>query len=227
MGERIYKLQTTDKLFNAVFSPVEFTEPVGSKCLSCGFQEMKRIFPASLAFEGGLARDFASVLFMTCCTADVGEQVANRFPDIQLKSTKILPGSAPSHPNEPDDRRVQYEGPEIVELWPGLCIAANPEVSTLSVKKECAVCGKVWWDIEGVERPEREVEIEGRFQMEPRTLRTPGMGLLIPKSVMRQSGFLRVDGFWTTFCLESVKNFISENKFMNVSFLEYGELIKG
>lgn len=121
--------------------------------------------------------------------------------------------------------RLPYQGPMIYELWITSRVHVDRRKSSMSVVAQCKSCGNVGYKVQDVEVKKHVWNKRHGALEELHFPRTPGKGLYIADSDVDGSDIFRVDEFpaWI-FCRDTVKDFMTDQGFTNINFLEYGEL---
>jgi hypothetical protein len=106
-------------------------------------------------------------------------------------------------------------------------------LTTATLARRCQICGYERWQLEGHEQWEHEVQIQrsggtiiGYVDHMVHHPRVSGKGLYLRAADLAGADLFGVYEFpgWIL-CTERVKEFIEEQQFTNVTFLETGELI--
>ena len=195
--------------------PVGRPCPLGAKC-PFGAVEWRRTRPAHVAYTGGPVGDFISADGHLVARREVAEELASRFTQIQPTPLTV------SEPKRGE--AVRYKGPELLELHVSFRVAFNPSISSLTLRTCCQGCGRVDYDVEGVELPRREVKIGDRWEMVNREPRKPGQGVILFEEDLDGRDFFTY-GRWLPLCTERAKDYIEDRGWTNVSFTEYGEVV--
>lgn len=122
---------------------------------------------------------------------------------------------------------MPYGGPPLLYLRVAKTVPMDRARSTVSLKRKCGKCSREDWQVSGNEWISYRVESDPPRIVPIRTARMPGQGLFVHATDLAQSHFFRVQEFWGcwVFCVDEVKQFIDHQRFTNVDFLEFGDVI--
>ena len=198
-------------------------------CPDCGSTRYKRIPPLTIEWEVGsdMIGDFTwvnpgqDVLVKT----DVFDLLQINYLGFMSQPVKMIQISNIKSPRARSKKvSFPYQGPMLYELWITSWVHIDGRRSSIHVRTQCKSCGSIDYEIQGAEMKKhmwnkRLGELEDLYFP-----RTPGKGLYISDSVLEGSDIFRIHEFpaWI-FCKDTIKNFMTDQKFTNVSFLEYGE----
>lgn len=160
----------------------------------------------------------------------VYESLASRFRGIHASDLGMVQDPRLKPPKKRTIRSkprvwLPYTGPDLVELWPERIVSFLP-TTTIIVQHKCEMCGRESLRISG---PEVKAHIYDRDKndlvpdLQPRV---PGKGVVIASSEVKDSPIFRLDKFSEAiFCTDEVKSFIERERFTNIDFLEYGDVV--
>ena len=147
---------------------------------------------------------------------DAGLELAAAFEGIDLLDVVI----------EPPKQKVAatYDGPPVKEVWMPLKVPFNPDRSTLELVRSCDKCGRQEFKFLGIEESPHEEKVGDRWEMVARRPRKPGMGVILPRSAIGKNDFFDYGNNFHM-CTQRAKKYIEANKWTNIEFLEYGEVV--
>ena len=120
---------------------------------------------------------------------------------------------------------LPYEGPELVELWVQRSVHTAPGTA-IEPKKPCPKCGHEAWTWSGVEVKQHIWDKE-QMKLVPLFIpRDPERGLRIRASDVEGASIFRTIEFPNgILCTDAVRELIERERFTNVDFLDYGDLV--
>ncbi len=127
---------------------------------------------------------------------------------------------------------LPYEGPKLFELWRTTWVHMDRGRTTARLTHRCDACGDERWELTGTEllehrveviRPSPHYEVRDYYVREPRQ---PGQGLYVRATDLAGADIFGVHEFFGwTFCTDRVREFIQQQGYTNVEFLEMGEVV--
>ena len=126
------------------------------------------------------------------------------------------------------ERRVwlPYNGPPLRELWVTRYLNADRSRSTVRETLNCACCGRIDYQIDGIERRSSRFDQQKKQLVEIHAPRVSGQGIYVHEEDLRGADFFEVVEFPDrVLCTDQAKRFIEEHRFTNVAFLEVGDVI--
>lgn len=124
---------------------------------------------------------------------------------------------------------LPYDGPELSELWVTCWVHCDLERSSVRLTREVAgiIADTPGYHADGVERVESWYDREQAELRYRRTPRQSGKGLLIPDAALDGADIFRAfEQPGAILCTERVREFILEQHFSNIDFLEYGDTVQ-
>lgn len=208
-------------------------------CKTCG-----RYGPGSqppvLEWDPGSDRvgDFTwASITIAIVTERVCADLQSRFTGFRCLPAEMYQDPKLKRPKRPTKRTkprvwLPYEGPKLFELRPIVWVHEDPTRTTAEVTHRCEQCGRESRQLLGIEVHTHQAEVVSPFPnyelrwLEIREPRQPGMGLYIRAADLGDADFFGVHEFpgWP-FCTDAAKEFIEEQGYSNVAFLEMGEAI--
>lgn len=120
---------------------------------------------------------------------------------------------------------LPYTGPELVELWPDTTAPFLP-TSTITTANQCVMCGRQSRRISGIEVKSHLYNPDLGELVPDLHPRVPGQGLFIAAPNVQETPIFRVEEFSEAiFCTSHVKSFLKHERFTNIEFLEYGDVV--
>jgi hypothetical protein len=212
-----------------------WSKATGELCPECTASSQHRVQPLIIEWESGsdLIGDFAASGFASdfVVKRKVGKELLKHFQGFELGPVEMPQNRKFRRPARLTRRTkprvwLPYEGPELCELWVTALVPLERHRSTIKLVRKCDACGDERYEVTGVE------SYQSRFNLERKDLdiwhipRTPGEGLFVRAEDLKGRDIFRVKEFdgWDM-CTDRVKDFIEEQSFTNISFLEMGEVI--
>lgn len=191
---------------------------VGRPCLpppDCpyGAGEWRWTRPRPVDYMGGPVGDFMTTGNFLVARREVAEELASNFTQIRLSPIVV------------SESKPRYKGPEMLELELPFVVPFNPNISTLRMGSFCRHCGRVRYEVEGIELRAREVKIGERWEMVDPEPRKPGQGVIVFERDLDGRDFFTFGWDWFRLCTQRAKDHIEERGWTNVSFTEYGEVV--
>jgi hypothetical protein len=144
---------------------------------------------------------------------------------VMQQDPEITQGRRRSKQSEP---RVwlPYDGPPLRELWVTRHLNADRSRSTVREALNCACCGRINYEVRGVESRSSRFDQQKKQLVEVHVPRVPGQGIYVHEGDLGGADFFEVVEFPDrVLCTDRAKRFIEEQRFTNVAFLEVGDMI--
>lgn len=164
---------------------------------------------------------------VTRSTYDV---LSRRFRGLHAGPIKMVQDpklKRPTRPNRRTKRRVwlPYTGPELVELVVEHVVPYLPS-STTEVIGTCSGCGRERRHLVGFEEKSHRYNIALGDLVPFHQPRIPGKGYFVAASAIGDTPIIRFrENSGGIFCTDEAKTFIEDQKFTNIDFWEYGDVI--
>lgn len=224
-----------DSAFESNFAECGIRSPWETQnrpCLSC-YKGATTIIPYPLVIEwlpgSNVVGDFS---WPGCGRAIIKKRISDdmlkRFSMLELREIEMIQDHhlrVPKNKSKAKQRVwLPYDGEPLVELVPLCCFPESPR-TTNRVAFRCDVCGRETTQLEGFELKEHrwdQIKQDLVPYMKPREA---GRGLFISRNFVKDCPIFRVESFLSSiFCLNEFKNFIEDQGYTNIDFLEYGEV---
>ncbi len=160
---------------------------------------------------------------------EVGEILRKRYGGIELRPIEMFQNPKLKHPKRMTRRTkpriwLPYEGPPLCELFVTAWVEADIQRSTITAVGKHPNYDIMRYKIEGDERIDTHYDMNTKQLIKTRIPREPGKGIYIAVNALKKIDIFRVTQLpgWT-FCKDTVRQFILDNKFTNIDFLEMGE----
>ena len=196
----------------------------GQRCEQCGRITAYQHHQQIVEWEEGsdVVADFVNVLGLIIVREPIAATLVSRFRGwtkypIELFDAPRL--HRPARVTKRTKKRVwmPYEGPPLVELFVTHEVSLLPQ-STVRFEKECAVCGGRTYVRNGFEGVEHR-------QGSKHNARLVGNGLFVAHDELKGCDVFRPRSTGLTLCTDAVRDFIVAERYSNVEFFEYGDVI--
>ena len=193
----------------------------------CDMAHERRVQPLVIEWQKGsdLVGDFTVTGVAPddiAVSARTGQELHDRYAGFDLGPVEMI--TTRSVPRRAKIVRLPYAGPKLLELWATAYVHLDPARSSVTLARECSVCGRSRWNVRDIERIERgydRVKGEGWVRRIPRP---SGKGAIIPAERLEGIDIFRLYELpgWIC-CTDRVRDFVLERSYTNASFFEVGE----
>ncbi len=204
-------------------------------CEECTSTQVFRCQPLDLEWEPGSDRIGDFVWAPGFCDVAIQEVVCNalleRFRGFEKGPVEMIQEPTLRKPKRITKRTkprvwLPYEGPPLFELWVTTVVPMHPNTSATLIE-ECHSCDYKDYRLEGIEEIESSYDSSSGKLMYEHKARIPGQGIFVSETELNGADIFRVAEFsaWIL-CTNRVKEFIEQEGFTNVMFLEYGDVLQ-
>jgi hypothetical protein len=121
---------------------------------------------------------------------------------------------------------LPYEGEPLFELRAKRYVAIDYDRSTVKVK-ECEGCSRIEYDVRGIEISKTKFDKETWTLVPDHRPRVPGEGIFVRNSHMAGEDIFYVAALrGDVICTDRVRDFVLEQSYTNVTFLEVGDVVE-
>jgi hypothetical protein len=191
----------------------------------------RRVQPLIVEWEPGsdLIGDFTWSGLGIVVTERVGKMLLERFSGFELGPVEMIQNPKLKRPQRTTRRTrpriwLPYQGPPLYELWVTAWVDADLQRSTLEARGLHPDFGHMCYQVHGVEQVDVCWDREALKGHVVRTPREPGKGVYVAEGALRGIDIFNLAQLpGLDHCTDRVRDFIFEQQFTNVDFLEMGE----
>ncbi|MEZ4711501.1 MAG: hypothetical protein R3A44_30185 [Caldilineaceae bacterium] len=198
-------------------------------CPNCNSSGQKRIPPLIIEWQEGsdVIGDFTwtELSQHAIATSRVFEQLQKKFGNFIAGPVEMVEKHQKSKlQSKQPGVLLPYRGPQLFEIWISDFVSIDMIRSNVVLKQQCDTCGRITYQIEGVELHKHQWNKDLKRLEDVHESRQQGKGLYIEEHLLLRKDIFRIHEFpdWLL-CTNAVKDFIDSERYSNVGFLEYGE----